>query len=85
MPKKALTLVRLYNYRKIPSTSSALDVEGILRVYMSCCTLVYNDFGGAVVSYYDVGAWQGDAAGGNALGNGTAIEGEHAERAAVGQ
>ena len=32
MPKKALTLVRLYNYRKIPSTSSALDVEGILRV-----------------------------------------------------
>ena len=26
-----------------------------------------------------------DAAGGNALGNGTAIEGEHAERAAVGQ
>ena len=32
MPKKALTLVWLYNYRKIPSTSSALDVEGILRV-----------------------------------------------------
>lgn len=52
---------------------------------MSCNTLVYNDFGGAVVSCYDVGAWQGDAAGGNALGNGTAIEGEHAERAAVGQ
>lgn len=52
---------------------------------LPCCTLVYNDFGGAVVSCYDVGAWQGDAAGGNALGNGTAIEGEHAERAAVGQ
>lgn len=46
---------------------------------------MYNDFGGAVVSYYDVGAWQGDATGGNALGNGTAIESEHAERAAVGQ
>lgn len=46
---------------------------------------MYNDFGGAVVSCYDVGARQGDAAGGNALGNRTAIEGEHAERAAVGQ
>ena len=52
---------------------------------MSCCTLVYNDFGGAVVSCYDVGAWQGDAAGGNVFGYGTAIEGDHAERAAVGQ
>ena len=52
---------------------------------MPCSTLVYNNLGSAIVSCYDVGAWLGDAASGNALGNGTTIEGEHAERAAAGQ